>query len=159
MTTTSLTTGKVKYTAGTPRDYGHGDRINVVITPTNGGEDIKVWGRPGEAIAQLKKGESVTLSYDGKNYKLVVMNGLALNSAASMNGQVSSVRGFQGDCWSEAHRAKVVDELKHRAGILMACHAEVAGRFIDGQTGERTLSEETIQKYAVSLYLDLKELW
>jgi hypothetical protein len=159
MTTTSLTTGKVKYAAGTPRDYGHGDRINVVVTPTNGGEDIKVWGRPGDAIAQLKKGESVTLSHDGKGYKLVLMNAPALNGAASTNSQVSSVRGSQADCWSEAHRAKVIDELKHRAGILMACHAEVAERFINGQTGERTLSEETIQKYAVSLYLDLKELW
>jgi hypothetical protein len=74
MTTATLIAGKVKYAASTPKDFGHGERVNVVITPITGGEDIKVWGRPTDAIAQLTKGQQVTLLFDGKSHKLVADN-------------------------------------------------------------------------------------
>lgn len=74
MTTATLIAGKVRYAASTPKDFGHGERINVVISPLTGGEDIKVWGSPNDAIAQLTKGQQVTLLFDGKGYKLVADN-------------------------------------------------------------------------------------
>ena len=71
MTTATLIAGKVKYAASTPKDFGHGERINIVISPITGGDDIKVWGSPNDAIATLTKGQQVTLMHDGKTYKLV----------------------------------------------------------------------------------------
>jgi hypothetical protein len=70
MTTATLIAGKVRYTASTPKDFGHGERINVVITLSSG-DDIKVWGSPNDAIATLTKNTQVTLLHDGKTYKLV----------------------------------------------------------------------------------------
>jgi hypothetical protein len=74
MTTATLIAGKVKYAASTPKDFGHGERINIVITPLTGGEDIKVWGNPDDEIATLTKGQQVTLLFDGKSHKLVADN-------------------------------------------------------------------------------------
>jgi antitoxin (DNA-binding transcriptional repressor) of toxin-antitoxin stability system len=71
MKTATLITGKVKFAAGKPRDYGNGERINVVISPSHGGEDIKIWGNPDDPIQWLKRGESVTIADDGKTYALI----------------------------------------------------------------------------------------
>jgi hypothetical protein len=74
MTTATLIAGKVKYAARSPKDFGHGERINIVVTPIDGGDGIKVWGKPTDAIATLTKGQQVTLLFDGKTYKLVADN-------------------------------------------------------------------------------------
>ncbi len=54
----------VKYPARNPIDTQYGERINVVVT-TPEGEQIKLWGKPGEEIANLKKGQKVVLARDG----------------------------------------------------------------------------------------------
>jgi hypothetical protein len=71
MTTAILIAGKVKYAARSPKDFGHGEHINIVITPLTGSKDIKVWGNPDDAIASLTKGQQVTLLFDGRTYKLI----------------------------------------------------------------------------------------
>lgn len=72
MKTATLIHGTVKYKAGEPRQTSTGRmRINIVVTPSSGGEDIKVWGNPGDAIAYLQKGQPVTLAHDGKGYTLI----------------------------------------------------------------------------------------
>lgn len=86
MKTATLIYGKVKYKAGKPKDYGNGERINIVVTPDSGGDDIKVWGNPGDAIAYLSKGDSVTLAHDGKSYTLLAVPDQATNG----NGSPSS---------------------------------------------------------------------
>jgi hypothetical protein len=66
-----LTTGKVKYTPGTPRDTQYGPRINAVLTLPDGTE-AKLWGDPDDAsLLALKKGESVQLAKNAKgNWQL-----------------------------------------------------------------------------------------
>ncbi|MDX2241392.1 MAG: hypothetical protein NW224_11970 [Leptolyngbyaceae cyanobacterium bins.302] len=72
MKTATLIQGTVKYKAGEPRQTSTGRmRINIVVTPSSGSEDIKVWGNPGDAIAYLQKGQPVTLAHDGKGYTLI----------------------------------------------------------------------------------------
>jgi hypothetical protein len=72
MKTATLIQGTVKYKAGEPRQVSTGRmRINIVVTPNDNGEDIKVWGNPGDAIAYLQKGQPVTLAFDGKQYTLI----------------------------------------------------------------------------------------
>ncbi|MBW4474748.1 MAG: hypothetical protein KME45_30870 [Stenomitos rutilans HA7619-LM2] len=156
MATATLISGKVKYAAGHPKQTQYGERINVVISRLDGGEDIKLWGNPGDAIAHLRKGEDVSLLHDGKGYKLVATAPTQPNG----NGKAPpSAKPSTPETWSEDHRAMVFDELKRRAGVLTCCHEEMRKRFLHPQTGELMVSEETLQKYAVSLFLDLKELW
>ena len=69
MKTATLINGKVKFKAGTPKDFGNGERINIVVSAD--GKDIKVWGNPSDPIAYLQKGQDVTLAYDDKNYILI----------------------------------------------------------------------------------------
>jgi hypothetical protein len=69
MATLQLVKGSVKYPAREPRDYGYGDRINVVVALADGGE-AKLWGKPGDPIEGLSKNQPVTLVFDGKSYKL-----------------------------------------------------------------------------------------
>jgi hypothetical protein len=157
MATATLISGYVKYPAGQPRDYGRGERINIVVTPNDGQDDIKVWGRPGDAIAQLKRGTTVTLTYDGRSYKLFETSLQATNSNMYPKGNATAPPAPS--AWSVEQRVKILQELKYRAGVLTACHAEIKQRFEHPETGELTITEETIQKYAVSLYLDLKDLW
>jgi phosphate starvation-inducible protein PhoH len=66
----TLTTAKVKFPAGKVFPGQYGDRVNVVLTPTNGGEEIKLWGNPDSEISQLKKGQEVQVINDGKGFKL-----------------------------------------------------------------------------------------
>lgn len=58
----------VKYPALAPKDFGYGTKVNVVLICN--GEEIKIWGKPNSPIATLKKGEQVSLVFDGKSYKL-----------------------------------------------------------------------------------------
>ncbi|MGI8935948.1 MAG: hypothetical protein ACR2FS_17920 [Phormidesmis sp.] len=68
MSTLQLLQAAVKFAACPPKDFGNGPRINVVCTA--GDEEIKLWGNPEDPLAALKKGDSVSLIYDGKSYKL-----------------------------------------------------------------------------------------
>lgn len=77
-TTIQLIDATVKYAAQAPREYDHGPRINVVCTLSNGAEE-KIWGKPDDAIAQLKRGQQVQLIRAGKSFKLAE----ALSSDAS----------------------------------------------------------------------------
>jgi hypothetical protein len=47
--TLNIIQGVVKYAAGPARETKNGPRINVVITLPSG-EDIKLWGDPGDAV-------------------------------------------------------------------------------------------------------------
>ncbi len=68
--TPTLIKAKVKYTAGNPRDYGNGPRINVVAVATNG-EEIKLWGSPDDAIARLQKGQQIEILQEQKGDKTI----------------------------------------------------------------------------------------
>lgn len=71
MKTATLIRGKVKFKAGQPYTFKHGDRINIVVTPNDGGDDIRVYDAPGSPIAFLQKGEEISLLFDGKDYLLL----------------------------------------------------------------------------------------
>lgn len=67
-TMATMATGTVKYPTRAPMDYSGRLRINAVVTIN--GEDVKLWGDPNDAIASLVKGQTVTVLWDGKGWKL-----------------------------------------------------------------------------------------
>ncbi len=63
-----ITTGTCKYPTGKVFSGKYGDRVNAVFVTTDG-EEVKVWDKPGSAIANVAKDQTVDLVYDGKNWK------------------------------------------------------------------------------------------
>jgi hypothetical protein len=60
--------------------------------------------------------------------------------------------------WDNEHRATVHEELQRRARIIATCHKEIAAQFSD-TNGNLLIDDGTIQRYARTLYLDLRSLW
>ena len=61
----------VKYAAGLPRDGQYGPSINILCTPDDGGDDFRIYGKPGEPIDNLRIGTRIkAIELHGK-YKLV----------------------------------------------------------------------------------------
>lgn len=157
MATATLIPGKVKYAAGQPRQtqYGGPDQC--------GDCEAGWWGRH-QVMGQA-----------GRRNRAFTKRGNRLGNARWQNLQTAchqpkpgAKREWQDDNLYETECAGalgrrsscgVFDELKHRAGILTSCHEEVRKRFLHPRTGELTISEETLQKYGTTLFLDLKELW
>ena len=92
MKTATLVKGKVKFKAGAPFSFKHGDRINVMVTPDNGGEDIRVYDNPGAPIQFLEKGDEISLLFDGTNY-LMLETADKLPTPTNGNGHSQPSRG------------------------------------------------------------------
>lgn len=71
MQTATLIQAKVKYPVDRIRQTKNGDRVKAVATPANGGDDIELWDNPNGPVHFLKKGEAVTIAWDGKRYLLI----------------------------------------------------------------------------------------
>ena len=62
--------GIVKYAAGPPREGQYGPSINILVT-LDEGYDVRVYGKPGDPIEQLKAKQPVRLIEDKGKYKLI----------------------------------------------------------------------------------------
>ena len=62
--------GIVKYAAGPPREGQYGPSINILVT-LDEGYDVRVYGKPGDPIEQLKAKQPVQLIEDKGKYKLI----------------------------------------------------------------------------------------
>lgn len=80
MLTTQTQKARVKYPPLEPKDFGYGPKINAVLTCD--GKDIKLWGKPESPIRDLKKGQEVSVTWNGKSYKL---------ADTAVTGQTSSL--------------------------------------------------------------------
>lgn len=126
MATAQIVHGKVLFAAPQePYETKNGLRINVKIKLANDHE-IKLWDNPGGPLQELRKGQPVTLIYDGKTYKLAGTAGHDEPESASL-GQpipedrraeiakyIGSMANLYGFCFSEAQR--VYKEFKIEAG-------------------------------------------
>ena len=125
MATVQLVKGMVKFPAREPRDYGYGDRINVVVSLADGAE-VKVWGKPGDPIEGLTKNQPVTLVYDGKGYKLadtpdrssatVPSPGIAPDTKRAIAAYVEDLANLYSFCFDTA-AAKLSDRINDRDAI------------------------------------------
>lgn len=162
----TLITATVKYTAGKALQTQHGARINAVLSlPT--GEEWKWWGDPDDPrITSLKKGQTVQLIHDGQTYKPLDDSPAAPPAPGTPPPQNKPVAPYHEPAtapteqrWSDTQRRLIFDELHRRAGVLALCHEEIRKKFVVPNSNECQLSEAAIQKYAIALYADLKELW
>lgn len=72
MASLTVHAGVVKFPAGKVFTTQYGDRVNAVVTIQQTGEEIKLWGSPGDGtLTALKKGQQVSLAQDQKGWKLL----------------------------------------------------------------------------------------
>lgn len=116
----TLLTAKVKYPAQKVIETKHGNRINAVVE-LESGEDIKVWGNPGSAIAHLKKGQSVQLVYDGKSHKLVTDQPLTTADKLQSQSVSAELTPAQKRAWAK--------EIENSADLLKFCYQTVQSKF------------------------------
>jgi hypothetical protein len=121
MATLQLVKGMVKFPAREPRDYGYGERINVVVTLSDG-EEVKIWGKPGDPIGELSKGQPVTLAYDGKAYKLADTSpspssaGMTPETKKAIAAYVEDLANLYSFCFDTAAR-KLSDRIQDSSAI------------------------------------------
>lgn len=171
-----LINGIVKYAAGQPKPGK--DRINIVCTID--GEEHKIWGDVGTIIQAFKKGDTAILkpyaTRDGDiGYKLAEEEDgatqhpsgqasvPAYSAAQAYSGQASAAPQAtqpqagqaRPERWSDEHWKNIHKEMEERAKLLLDCHNIVADLFKD-ENGDLAVSEEALQKYSTTLYIDLK---
>ena len=68
----TVQTATVKFPAGKTFTTQYGDRVNAVLVIPATGEEVKLWGNPGDpALTALKKGQQVAIAQDQKGWKLL----------------------------------------------------------------------------------------
>lgn len=138
MANITMATGKVKYGCGKPKDFGHGDRVNSVVTLDNG-EDVKLWGKPDDqALVSLRKGQSVNLIYDGKNYKLVNSQPASLTATTAQTAPPQAAPVTNSELSKEQKQA-IAEYIEGRADLLKYCWTTAKTKLGDITTDEASL--------------------
>ncbi|WP_434684014.1 hypothetical protein [Pseudanabaena minima] len=146
MANITMATGKVKYGCGKPKDFGHGDRINAVVTLDNG-EEVKLWGKPDDQdLLSLRKGQAVNLIYDGKNYKLVNSQPVA-SSQTVPTSQIAPAPIASSNLSTEQKKA-IAEYIEGRADLLKYCWTTAKLKL-----GDVTTDEESLRSAASTLFI------
>lgn len=178
---------EVKYTAGKvyTSKFGKG-RQNVVFTPLDGGEDISIWFDEGDRrFVGMAKGECYSLLKEGDRYTLITedddeeeaaatplpaaapqaaktngRNGNGKTNGNGKNGNGNGKHNGNGNGQSistEADKRKLYESICYKSKVLACCHTEIHKLFCD-ERGQLIITEETLQKYAVTIFLSVKDL-
>jgi predicted NAD-dependent protein-ADP-ribosyltransferase YbiA (DUF1768 family) len=144
MATTTLIQGKVKYPARTPKDYGNGERINIVVTASTG-EEIKLWGKPTDSISMLKKGESVQVIFDGKGHKLLESEPVKQAITSTPNTVTE---------WSLERKRAIANQITQNADLLAFCLQTAKSKFVESGLVE---SEDSMRSLATTLFIQAQK--
>ena len=79
----TITKGKVKYTAGTPREGQYGPSINILVVFADG-KEARIYGKPGDPIQSLKQGEVIDVIDDNGKLKYVQSQTMPAPTAAAV---------------------------------------------------------------------------
>ena len=116
MATAQIVQGRVLFAAPKePYETKNGPRINVKVKLSDD-QEVKLWDNPGGPLQALRKGQSVTLIYDGKTYKLAETGEHNEQKPASpgqpipeerkveISRYIGAMANLYGFCFSEAQR-------------------------------------------------------
>jgi len=141
-----LHTGTVKFSAGKVFETQYGQRINCVISLTNG-EEAKLWGNPDDtALLSLKKGQQVQLMKDQKGFKLVAEATPEPSQASPQTSSGSNGKRLP-QTWSDDERRAIAAKVEQHSKLMKYCHDQIRNQFGDG------LTEESLRTLTITLYL------
>ena len=157
-----LVDATVKYGAGKVVSTQYGDRVNVVCV-TQDNQEARIWGKPDDPeLKALRKGQAVQLLDDGKSFKLATRKGVT-ETAGDREAQQQAVRTESAAAsakptkWSDEHISQIRSECSYLAWMMEQCHRDIAVRFTPEGSRTPSISEDTIQKYACTLFIELRK--
>jgi len=118
------------------------DRINVVVTASNG-EEIKLWGKPTDAIANLKRGQAVQVIFDGKAYKLLESESVESKPETPVDTTLSNER-----------KRAIAQSINQNADLLAFCLQTSKAKFLETGLIE---SEESMRSLATTLLIQAQK--
>jgi hypothetical protein len=141
----NLTYGRVKFTAGQPKQTSYGMRINVVIV-LGSGEEVKLWGDPGDPVlTALTKGQQVTLAQNAKgNWQLVQQQTQEPQHQGNGNGTAPTGTG-----WTPEEKRAITSRIEGRAKLMKFCLEQARKH-----CGEYLESSEDLRAVAIVLFAE-----
>ena len=141
--TLNLIYGRVKYTAGTPKQTQYGMRINVVVTLPSG-EEVKLWGDPGDpALVGLTKGQQVQLAQNAKgNWQL-----LQQQQSQEPPPHQGNANGVAPTGWTPDEKRAIASRVEERAKLMRFCLEQARKH-----CGEYLESSEDLRAVAIVLF-------
>jgi hypothetical protein len=162
-----LIDGYVKYTPQAPKDYGNGPRINALITTDGGAGEVRVWGKPGDAVLEsLTRGQKVTLKPEkGRGHKVYYRivethEGGEISEvppAANGSGQINRIYPFSTMFSDDEEAEKLTTEETFRVKMYARIHKQVFAEYTDDAGGEpiQTISDEDIRQIATTVFISM----
>jgi hypothetical protein len=140
--------GVVKFPAGKTFQTQYGDRVNAVLTIPATGEEVKLWGNPGDpALTALKKGQQVAIAQDQKGWKLLNTPLAEDTPANTANGNgKAAIAHTPLDPDQKRAIASYIDEL---ASVYNYCTKVAATKCVDPNAPY----EENVRAIATTLFI------
>lgn len=138
----------VKFQAGkTFTGRGNKPRQNIVFTLSDGSEATQ-WFDSGDArYCKLKRGQEVTLGIEGDRITLI--------EDEAESGEAIAPTTTPAKTEEMEYRSKLLRELNRKGAMIKSCHTQLQILFTHPDSGKVLVSEETIQKYATTLFIEL----
>ena len=145
-TTATLVDARVKYEAGQPREGKYGPYISALCTLADGTEQ-RIFGEPGDAIANLKRGQNIKLLWNGKKYQLVETQQPTPTQPATP-ATAPAVAGDGSQALSKGQKKQIAGYVEEMANLYKFCW-DSASTALDGKAND----EESIRAAASALFI------
>ena len=107
------------------------------------GDEIKLWGKPTDAIANLKRGQAVQVIFDGKAYKLLESESVESKPETPVDTTLSNER-----------KRAIAQSINQNADLLAFCLQTSKAKFLETGLIE---SEESMRSLATTLLIQAQK--
>jgi len=145
----TVQTATVKFPAGKTFTTQYGDRVNAVLVIPATGEEVKLWGNPGDpALTALKKGQQVAIAQDQKGWKLLntPLSEVSHPAAENANGNGKTIAHTPLSADEKRAIASYIDQI---ADLYSYCAKVAATKCADPNDPY----EENIRAIATTLFI------
>ena len=139
--TATLVDARVKYAAGQPREGKYGPYISALCTLADGTEQ-RIFGEPGDAIANLKRGQNIKLLWNGKKYQLVNTEQPTAPATAP------PAKGEPTQTMSDGQKKQIAAYVQEMANLYKFCW-DSASAALDGKAQD----EESVRAASSALFI------
>lgn len=139
-----IATATVKFEAREPKETQYGPRVNAVLT-LDSGEEIKVWGNPGDPVQFLRKGERVQVVKGKKGWDLGETTADTAKAPTANNP-----KGFETP--AEDARKSMVSYIDFSAKMHRHCYDKALEQYTN-EAEELLVSEREVMATATTLFI------
>ena len=143
---------RVKFAAGKIFSGKYGDRQSIKLELENG-DEVDVWFDAGhQDYCSLRKGAYIQVVQNGDKFTAAFDDSDEPPALPPSHTPAMAAPPSAG--MSEDEKAALFQDICLRAKVIRTCHIQIHSLFLD-EEGRCTISDELIQRYATSLYIDI----